>query len=180
MLFPSVLKGGICSGSRKLWPRAYGLQVRGATARSVGPAPAMMALEGGSVGSSKCGGQATDLVLLIMRMNGAQVPILESKVKLGGDASVSGRSSGTRCSCECRRIYGAFVKPHIRVHGVFSRAISLEGSTLRPDNVSLPVADVYGRKLTAERNHSGGVEVGIPESGRLPGRRVLQETFATG
>ena len=47
----------------------------------------MYALEGGSVGF-QIGGQATDLVLLIMNNRGAS-SILDSKVKLGGDASVA-------------------------------------------------------------------------------------------
>src|ERR1700728_2892048 len=46
-----------------------------------------MALEGGSLGF-QIGGQATDLVLLVMNSGGAK-SILESKVKLGRDASAA-------------------------------------------------------------------------------------------
>jgi len=55
-------------------------------------APAMYALEGGSVGF-QIGGEATDLVLLVMNDRGME-SILSSKVKLGGDASFA-RPLGT-------------------------------------------------------------------------------------
>jgi lipid-binding SYLF domain-containing protein len=51
-------------------------------------APAMYALEGGSVGF-QIGGEATDLILLVMNDRGMN-SILSSKVKLGADASVAG------------------------------------------------------------------------------------------
>jgi len=63
----------------------------------------MMALEGASVGF-QIGGQATDFVLLVMNDRGAN-GILNSKVKLGGDASVAaGQSVVTRRQrpmCRC-------------------------------------------------------------------------------
>ena len=99
IVFPSVLKAAFVVGA------SYG---RGAMVCRSGEhfhgawgAPAMMALEGGSVGF-QIGGQATDLVLLIMNERGAS-SILESKVKLGGDASVAAGPVGRRCSCEHRR-----------------------------------------------------------------------------
>jgi SH3 domain-containing YSC84-like protein 1 len=51
-------------------------------------APAMYALEGGSIGF-QIGGEATDLILLVMNGRGME-SILSSKVKLGADASVAG------------------------------------------------------------------------------------------
>src|SRR5712671_7365116 len=63
-------------------------------------APAMYALEGGSVGF-QIGGQATDLILLVMNDRGME-SILSSKVKLGADASV-GRPQRTRCFRGYRR-----------------------------------------------------------------------------
>jgi lipid-binding SYLF domain-containing protein len=50
-------------------------------------APAMYALEGGSIGF-QLGGEATDLILLVMNPKGAD-SILNSQVKLGADASVA-------------------------------------------------------------------------------------------
>src|SRR5258708_22920631 len=51
-------------------------------------APAMYALEGGSIGF-QIGGEATDLILLVMNDRGME-SILSSKVKLGADASIAG------------------------------------------------------------------------------------------
>src|ERR1019366_1338882 len=85
IVFPSVLKAAFVVGA------SYG---RGAMVCRTGKdfkgpwgAPAMYALEGGSVGF-QIGGQATDLVLLVMNNRGV-TSILSSKVKLGGDASVA-------------------------------------------------------------------------------------------
>jgi lipid-binding SYLF domain-containing protein len=55
-------------------------------------APAMYALEGGSIGF-QIGGEATDLILLVMNGRGME-SILSSKVKLGADASVAGGPKG--------------------------------------------------------------------------------------
>src|ERR1700733_4980898 len=81
IVFPSVLKAAFIVGG------SYG---RGAMVCRTGEhfrgpwgAPAMYALEGGSVGFP-LGGEATDLLLLVMNERGAD-SILSSKVKLGGD-----------------------------------------------------------------------------------------------
>jgi lipid-binding SYLF domain-containing protein len=52
----------------------------------------MYALEGASVGF-QLGVQATDLVLMVMNQRGAD-SLLESKVKLGADASVAAGPKG--------------------------------------------------------------------------------------
>src|SRR5271157_1134325 len=85
IVLPSVMKAAFIIGA------SYGRGVM--TCRS-GPnfngrwsAPAMMALEGGSIGF-QIGGQATDFVLLVMNKRGAN-SILSSEVKLGADAAVA-------------------------------------------------------------------------------------------
>ena len=109
-------------------------------------APAMFALEGGSVGF-QIGGQATDLVLLIMNNRGAS-SILDSKVKLGGDASVAAGPVGRDAAANTDAYMRAEVLSYSRSRGLFA-GISLEGSTLRPDDDA--TADVYGRKFTARQ-----------------------------
>src|SRR6202048_4258139 len=59
-------------------------------------APAMYALEGGSIGL-QIGGEATDLILLVMNDRGMEA-ILSSKVKLGADASIAGGPKGRDAS----------------------------------------------------------------------------------
>ena len=94
IVFPSVKKVAVGVGG------SYG---RGAISCRTGDtfdgpwsAPALFALEGGSIGF-QLGGQATDYVLLVMNDRGAS-SVLHSKVKLGADASAAagpkGRTAG--------------------------------------------------------------------------------------
>ena len=143
IVYPSVLKAAFVIGG------SYG---RGSmTCRSgehfTGPwsAPSMMALEGGSVGF-QIGGQATDFVLLVMNPRGAR-SILKSKVKLGADASAAAGPKGRTASASTDATMRAEVLSYSRARGLFA-GISLEGSTVRPDNDANQ--RVYGRKLEAE------------------------------
>jgi lipid-binding SYLF domain-containing protein len=123
-------------------------------------APAMFALEGGSVGF-QIGGQSTDLVLLVMNEKGAN-SILSSKVKLGGEASAAAGPVGRNASANTDLLMQAEILSYSRVQGLFA-GISLEGSTLRPDDDAS--ADVYGRKVTAREIVLGG-RTETPASGR--------------
>jgi len=105
----------------------------------------MMALEGGSIGF-QVGGQATDFVLLIMNARGAH-SILSNKVKLGADASVAAGPKGRDATAETDVTMRAEVLSYSRARGLFA-GISLEGSTVRPDNDGNE--KVYGKKLEAE------------------------------
>jgi SH3 domain-containing YSC84-like protein 1 len=143
IIYPSVLKAAFVVGG------SYG---RGAmTCRTgehyTGPwsAPSMMALEGGSVGL-QIGGQATDFVLLVMNPRGARA-ILKSKVKLGGDASVAAGPKGRTASAESDVTLRAEVLSYSRSRGLFA-GISLEGSTVRPDDDANE--RVYGQNVSAE------------------------------
>ena len=143
IIYPSVLKAAFVVGG------SYG---RGAmTCRTgenyTGPwsAPTMMALEGGSVGF-QIGGQATDFVLLVMNGRGAH-SILSSKVKLGADASVAAGPKGRTASASTDATLRAEVLSYSRSRGLFA-GISLEGSTVRPDNDANE--RVYGKKVEAE------------------------------
>ena len=143
VVFPSVLKAAFIVGA------SYGRGVM--TCRSGdnfnGPwgAPSMMALEGGSFGL-QIGGQATDFVLLVMNDRGAN-GILSSKVKLGGDASVAAGPVGRDASAETDVSLRAEILSYSRARGVFA-GVSLEGSTIRPDNDANE--KVYGQKVSAK------------------------------
>ena len=121
----------------------------------------MYALEGGSVGF-QLGGQATDLVLLVMNERGASA-ILDSKVKLGSDASAAAGPKGRDASADTDATLRAEILSYSRSRGLFA-GVSLEGSTLRPDNDAN--ADVYGHKITA-REIIQGHKIAVPPSGRL-------------
>jgi lipid-binding SYLF domain-containing protein len=120
----------------------------------------MYALEGDSIGM-QLGGEATDLVLLIMNRRGA-ASILSSKIKLGGDASAAAGPKGRDASASTDAWMRAEILSYSRSRGLFA-GISLEGSTLRPDNKAN--ARIYGRKITA-RTILLGNKVAIPLAGR--------------
>jgi lipid-binding SYLF domain-containing protein len=111
----------------------------------------MMALEGASVGF-QIGGQATDFVLLVMNSRGAS-SILSSKVKLGGDASVSAGPVGRTASAETDVAMRAEILSYSRSRGAFA-GISLSGSTVRPDNDANE--RIYGKKIPAKSIVLGG------------------------
>ena len=142
VVFPSVLKAAFIVGG------SYGRGAmscrQGQNFRGRWGAPTMMALEGGSFGF-QIGGQATDFVLLVMNESGAN-GILTSKVKLGADASVAAGPVGRDASADTDATLRAEILSCSRARGLFA-GISLEGSTIRPDNGDN--RRVYGRKIPA-------------------------------
>src|SRR5271169_3058145 len=158
IVFPSVLKVAFLIGG------SYG---RGAmVCRSgehfTGPwgVPSMMALEGGSFGL-QLGGQATDFVLLIMNPRGA-TSILSSKVKIGADLAAAAGPKGRDASANTDATLRAEILSYSRSRGLFA-GISLEGSTLRPDNDGNE--KLYGKKLTATQIIREGAAP-VPPSGQ--------------
>ena len=159
IVIPSVLKAAFIIGG------SYG---RGAmTCRSgddfQGPwgAPTMMALEGGSFGF-QLGGQATDFVLLVMNKRGAS-SILNSKVKLGADAAAAAGPKGRDAQADTDVTLRAEVLTYSRSRGLFA-GVSLEGSTLRPDNDGNE--KIYHKKLDAKDIALHGA-VPVPSSAKL-------------
>ena len=106
--------------------------------------PAMYALEGGSFGL-QIGGESTDFVFLVMNRQGAN-SLLRSKVKLGADASVAAGPKGRAAAAATDAFLEAEILSYSRNRGLFA-GISLEGSTLRPDNSANH--KIYGREVSA-------------------------------
>jgi len=120
----------------------------------------MYALEGGNLGF-QLGGQATDFVLLVMNPKGAE-SLMGSKVKLGANASAAAGPKGRSAEGATDVAMRAEILSYSRSRGLFA-GISLEGSSLRPDNDANE--KLYGKKLTATRIiREGGVPV--PPSGQ--------------
>jgi len=142
VILPSVLKFAIGIGG------SYGRGVMtcrgGSTFHGHWGAPAMIALEGGSVGL-QLGGNATDFILLLMSPRSAQ-NILKSKVKLGADASAAAGPVGRAASAETDVTLRAEILSYSRSRGLFA-GVSLEGSTLRPDNGANK--SLYGKDVSA-------------------------------
>jgi lipid-binding SYLF domain-containing protein len=143
IVLPSVVKFAIGIGG------SYGRGVM--TCRSgkdfSGPwsAPSMMALEGGSIGF-QLGGQATDFVLLVMNQRGADA-ILSSQVKLGADLAAAAGPKGRSAAASTDATMRAEILSYSRARGLFA-GVSLEGSTLRPDNDGNE--RLYGKGTTAK------------------------------
>jgi lipid-binding SYLF domain-containing protein len=159
VVFPSVLKAAFIVGA------SYG---RGAMSCRRGEdftgswgSPTMMALEGGSFGL-QLGGEATDFVLLVMNERGASA-ILASKVKLGADASVAAGPVGRTASAETDATLRADILSYSRSRGAFA-GISLEGSTVRPDNGANE--QIYEQKLPAREIVLSG-HVAIPAAAQI-------------
>ena len=158
IVIPSMVKIALGIGG------SYG---RGAMVCRTGPgfdgpwgAPAMYALDGGSFGF-QLGGQATDLVLLVMNDRGVRA-LLNSQVKLGGSASAAAGPKGRDVSASTDATLRAEILSYSRSRGLFA-GVSLEGASLRPDNDAS--TQVYGRRMTAQTIVSG-TEISVPAAGR--------------
>jgi len=144
VVYPSVLKAAFVVGGS--YGRGAMTCRKGDNFKGSWGAPTMMALEGGSFGF-QIGGQATDFVLLVMNEGGAR-GILSGKVKLGGDASVAAGPVGRNASAETDVTLRSEILSYSRSRGLFA-GISLEGSTIRPDNKANE--QIYGKKLEASQ-----------------------------
>jgi len=149
IVMPSVLKAAFLVGG------SYG---RGAMVCRGGKdfngpwgAPAMYALEGGSVGL-QIGGEATDFIFLVMNNRGAS-SLLHSKVKLGADISAAAGPKGRDAAAGTDAFMRAEMLSYSRARGVFA-GVSLEGSTLRPDDIAN--RKLYGKDQSAERIITAG------------------------
>ena len=116
IVLPSVMKAAFIVGG------SYG---RGVMSCRSGPdfngrwsAPAMMALEGASVGF-QIGGQATDFVLLVMNRRGAE-SILTSQVKLGGDVAAAAGPKGRNAAASTDVTMRAEILSYSRSRGLFA------------------------------------------------------------
>src|ERR1700693_4706368 len=123
-------------------------------------APAMYALEGGSIGF-QIGGEATDLILLVMNDSGME-SILSSKVKLGADASIAAGPKGRDASADTDAWMRAEILSYSRSRGLFA-GVSVAGTTLRPDDEASE--QVYGHPIKA-KEIVRGEHVGVPATGR--------------
>jgi len=121
-------------------------------------APAMYALEGGNIGF-QLGGEATDFILLVMNPRGA-TSLMGSKVKLGADAAAAAGPKGRAAAADTDVAMRAEILSYSRSRGLFA-GVSLEGSTLRPDNRANE--KLYGRKLSAKEIIRQG-KAGAPAS----------------
>jgi len=158
VVVPSVMKVAVGIGG------SYG---RGAMVCRTGKefkgpwgAPAMYALESGSVGL-QLGGESTDLVLLVMNNRGVDA-LLSTKVTLGGTVAAAAGPKGREATASTDVSMRAEILSYSRSRGLFA-GVSLEGASLRPDDDAS--AEIYGHKITA-RQIVTGKRLTVPPSGR--------------
>jgi SH3 domain-containing YSC84-like protein 1 len=144
VVMPSVLKAAFVVGGSY----GRGTMVCRTGKDFTGPwgAPAMYALEGGSIGL-QIGGEATDFVFLVMNDRGAS-SLLHTKVKLGADASIAAGPKGRSAAADTDAYMRAEILSYSRARGVFA-GISLDGSTLRPDEEAN--RKLYGKSTSAAK-----------------------------
>lgn len=148
---PSMLKGGFIVAAR------YGRGVASCRTAKGWSAPAFFAIEGGSFGF-QVGGQAVDLVMLIMNKQGMD-NLLSSKFQLGADASVAAGPVGRHAAADTDWKMRAQVLTYSRARGVFA-GVSLAGARIRQDKDS--TREFYGRMVPFKTSLIG--EIDAPNS----------------
>jgi SH3 domain-containing YSC84-like protein 1 len=144
---PSMLKGGFIVGA------AYGRGVASCRTPKGWSAPAFFAVEGGSFGLL-IGGQAVDLVMLIMNQDGMQ-KLLSSEFKLGADASVAAGPVGRHAAADTDWKMRAEVLSYSRARGVFA-GLELNGAAIKQDKAS--TREFYGRMVPFKTSLTGTIE----------------------
>lgn len=92
--------------------------------------PIFVELSGGSIGF-QVGFEATDLVLFFLT-EGSVLSLLESKITLGGDASVAAGPAGRAASATTDLKLRAEIYAYAKAKGLFA-GVSVEGARLAPD-----------------------------------------------
>lgn len=121
---PSMLKAGFVVGG------SYGKGVATCRSASSWSAPAPFTVAGGSWGL-QIGGEAVDLVMLVMNDKGMQ-SLLSSKFKLGADASVAAGPVGRQAEGETDWKMRSEVLTYSRARGVFA-GLTLDGAVIKQD-----------------------------------------------
>jgi SH3 domain-containing YSC84-like protein 1 len=144
---PSLLKGGFIVAAN------YGRGVASCRTPTGWSAPAFVFTSGGSVGF-QIGGQAVDLVMLIMNQDGMK-NLLSSQFKLGADASVAAGPVGRHASADTDWKLKAQVLTYSRARGAFA-GISLAGAVIKQDKDA--TRELYGRMVPFRTSLTGKVE----------------------
>lgn len=136
-VIPSSLKGGFIFGAN------YGKGVATCRTEKGWSSPAFFKLTGGSFGF-QAGGQASDLVLIIRTDDGMQ-HLLQSKFKLGADASAAAGPVGRDAQAMTDLTMRAQVLTYSRSRGLFL-GVSLSGGVINQDDADTQA--FYGKDWT--------------------------------
>jgi lipid-binding SYLF domain-containing protein len=144
---PSMLKGGFIVGAR------FGRGVASCRTPKGWSAPAFFTIEGGSFGL-QIGGQAVDLVMLIMNDNGMK-NLLSSEFKIGADASAAAGPVGRHAAADTDWKMRAEVLSYSRARGLFA-GLELNGAVIKQDKDS--TREFYGRMVPFKTSLQGTID----------------------
>jgi lipid-binding SYLF domain-containing protein len=136
-VIPSSLKASFIFGAN------YGKGVATCRTEKGWSAPAFFKVTGGSFGF-QAGGQASDLVLIIRTDDGMQ-HLLQSKFKLGADASAAAGPVGRDAQASTDLTMRAQVLTYSRARGLFL-GVSLSGGVIKQDDADTQA--FYGKDWT--------------------------------
>jgi lipid-binding SYLF domain-containing protein len=144
---PSMLKGGFIVGAK------YGRGLASCRTPKGWSAPAFFVVAGGSFGF-QIGGQAVDLVMLIMNENGMK-HLLSSEFALGADASVAAGPVGRHAEGNTDWKMRAEVLTYSRARGLFA-GVTLNGASIKQDKDS--TREFYGRMVPFKTALTGEID----------------------
>ena len=144
---PSMLKGGFIVGAK------YGRGLASCRTPKGWSAPAFFVVTGGSFGF-QIGGQAVDLVMLIMNKEGMK-HLLSSEFALGADASVAAGPVGRHAEGNTDWKMRAEVLTYSRARGLFA-GVSLNGAVIKQDKDS--TREFYGRMVPFRTSLIGEID----------------------
>ncbi|MGA8617622.1 MAG: lipid-binding SYLF domain-containing protein [Candidatus Sulfotelmatobacter sp.] len=144
---PSMLKGGFIVGAK------YGRGLASCRTPKGWSAPAFFVVTGGSFGF-QIGGQAVDLVMLIMNKDGMK-HLLSSEFALGADASVAAGPVGRHAEGNTDWKMRAEVLTYSRARGLFA-GVSLNGAVIKQDKDS--TREFYGRMVPFRTSLTGEID----------------------
>ena len=144
---PSMIKGGFIFGAR------YGRGIATCRTAKGWSAPAFFTVGGGSFGL-QIGGQAVDLVMLIMNKNGMD-HLLSSQFKLGADASAAAGPVGRHASADTDWKMRAEILTYSRARGLFA-GLELAGAVVKQDKDS--TREFYGRMVPFKTALRGNID----------------------
>jgi lipid-binding SYLF domain-containing protein len=143
---PNLLKGGFIVGG------AHGRGMATCRTATGWSAPAPITTTGGSIGL-QIGGQAVDLVMVVMNDRGMQA-LLTNKFKLGADASVAAGPVGRHTEGSTDWKLHAEVLTYSRARGLFA-GISFNGAVIKQDEDA--TGELYGRQVDFKTILTGSV-----------------------
>jgi len=123
-IFPGTLKAGFIFGGMR------GRGVLSARTAAGWSLPTFMTLTGGSIGL-QIGGQAADLVLIIMNRRGLE-QFVRNQFKFGADAAVAAGPVGREAQANTDLQLRAEILSYSRSRGLFA-GVTINGSTVRAD-----------------------------------------------